>query len=353
MRSPALSLEMPEMRIRHTLIALCLIGSAATAAPGDTAGASAASAASSAAAERQRKIDVLSHRLAREFGGDFEPHASDHFLLLHDTASERASARAELLEQTHAQFYNVFTSAGFQLQPLREPLLCVLFARQDAFAHYARLVDRIDMSWSGGYYSSRTNRVALYESEDEWRGHMHQSYADSGGPSDVDGTVAPIPSSRISFASTTHEAAHQIAFNSGLQKRGVMYPFWASEGLATSFESSHLEQALGPHRDNPVRRFELTDAHRSGRLMPLEEFIVLVGPPSNDAATIGTVYAQAWGLFHFLFQHEREALMHYMAALAKLEPGYRDAQTLREEFITSFGSVADIEQRWHEHLNEQ
>ncbi len=79
----------------------------------------------------------------------------------------------------------------------------------------------------------------------------------------------------------THEMTHQLAYNSGLQKRGVMYPLWVSEGLATFFEGSALPQwdPIG----NTARRRTLAKLHAGGALLSLRELSVLAAPMRSVA----------------------------------------------------------------------
>src|SRR5204863_3951950 len=47
-----------------------------------------------------------------------------------------------------------------------------------------------------------------------------------------------------STAKTIHEAVHLLAFNCGVQLPDRDYPFWLSEGLATSFETERPQDAF-------------------------------------------------------------------------------------------------------------
>jgi hypothetical protein len=274
--------------------------------------------------------------------------------------------------------YAVFGDAGFRPAELSERLLCVIFGQQHEFADYARQVDRVDMSWSRGYYSARTNRIAIFDERTAAvlsRGLAPREPttplpptdsvpADAAqlvlrtGPSDPPDTTARRLVERsqegariaaLNTAKTAHEAAHQLAFNSGLQKRGVMYPLWVAEGLATSFEPADLDAPFGPGEDNPSRRRHLIEAAQA-ELLPLSEFVVLTRVPKGGAQMVVEVYAQAWGLFHFLFTTRPAELRAYMAALAALEPGARDEGTLRREFVDAFGALPALQAAWDEYV---
>jgi hypothetical protein len=114
---------------------------------------------------------------------------------------------------------------------------------------------------------------------------------------------------------TTHEAVHQLAFNSGVQKPGVMYPFWLSEGLACNFETADASKPFGPYMDNAGRRQRLLEAHGAGRLMGLESFVSLTRLPSDPGA-VADLYSEGFGLFQFLFRKRHEQMRRYLVKLA-------------------------------------
>lgn len=286
----------------------------------------------------------------------FHLEVTNHFVILHDTDAQRARVRARLLERTHERFYEAFTSFA-PLERASSPLVCVLFADRSDFAHYAERVDWLDMSWSGGYYSSHTNRMALYDAVGAGQSKREQDHRDRAtddgedvhaqSPQTPGGATASPP---LNLASTTHEAAHQLAFNSGLQRRGVMYPFWLSEGLACAFETNRAGQPFGLGELNPTRLSDLRQAMDAGQLIPLHRFVSLVRPPTHDAQHLNAVYAQAWAMFRFLYLHDREKLATYLRRLNQMQQGSRSQAALRNEFAHVFGPIDALEHRWRMHL---
>jgi len=274
----------------------------------------------------------------------WDTRVTPNFVLLTDAGSDWAAKAAHTLERTQDAFYRAFRSAGFAPAELDDRLVWVAFSRRDDFHQYALNIDQLDMSWSDGYYSTRTNRVALV--------------CDSGAPGRGHSATAsdstehfPQPSEGFThLAQATHEAVHQLAFNSGLQKRGVMYPLWASEGLATNFEASSGVEPFGPHHDNAHRRRQLLRAAARGGLLPLHEFIVTTRVPVDDPDATHDLYAQSWAFFRFLFQHRPQQLRRYLAELGSLEPGRRDPATLRREFAKAFGRVDTLERSWQAYI---
>jgi hypothetical protein len=290
-------------------------------------------------------------------------HASEHFLVRFDPRAqpEHAQYRATLLERAFEQFHQTFSPADFQLAPPSAPMECLLFDSKDRFTGYAQQIDRVDMSWSASYYSARTNRIALFQdtgsestapilNNDPDPNDDTLAYGETDSPTQPASATARF---RLARASTTHEAAHQLAFNSGLQRRGVMYPLWISEGLATNFEMLAPDQPFGPQFDNPVRRAHLTQAANANRLLPLDQFIATTRVPAADRAATDALYAQAWALFRFLFQHHRPQLTTYLQNLADAPPGRTTTAALRWQFVIAFGPTHTLNTQYQAWLNQQ
>ncbi len=254
-------------------------------------------------------------------GEDLATHVSEHFAMVYapsQTSSAAVQRAFGLLERTHEEFYLSMRSAGFAPQPLSERLVWVSFGNAEQFSRYARETERMNLSWLDSYYSSRTNRVVT---------------------------------TRCSSERMTHEAAHQLAFNSGLQTRGVMYPLWVSEGLATNFEADS-SGAMGFGRDNPVRRERLLAARAADRLVWLPDFLTLTRPATGELDAANDLYAQSWGVFRFLFAHRRADLRRYLAALSAADPGWRDPSTLEHEIEAAFGSREPLTAAWERFLEQ-
>ncbi|MFW6032881.1 MAG: DUF1570 domain-containing protein [Phycisphaeraceae bacterium] len=291
-------------------------------------------------------------RIREHFERSPRVYRSAHFVIVHDSEEDEAAARAKLLEQTYRRFAAAVRDAGLSAEGLERKLFCLLFAERSAFDRYALEVDQVDMSWSGGYYSSRTNRVALFDSGDWLPKIIAAGENEEAGGEAAMGQVASVDAA-MSLAATTHEAAHQLAFNTGLQTRGVMYPLWASEGLATNFESERPGRPFGPAHLNQTRAGDFRQAWRAGRITPLRQFVGLTKVPTSEPMMINAVYAQAWSLFRYLYLEHPSQLGQYLREVADLPRGSRSAEQMRREFEDAFGSAAAVERGWLEHLREQ
>ena len=277
---------------------------------------------------------------------------SDHFQIIYGDDANQASLQARLLETTHDRFFDAF--ADFGIHRVDEPMVSVFFESKRDYLRYARRVDRVDVSWTVAYYSAKTNRTAFYRFGAPWPTEPGGGSSDDddnqlfGSATSTTGSTAGDHHHEVTFASATHEAAHQLAFNCGLQRRGVRYPLWVSEGLATNFEATGFDARFGPTFDNPKRRNRLHRLYGYGTLQSLRQFITMTHPPTSDALATDAAYAQAWGLFRFLYQHHYEDLARYLRTLRQLPVGERDARMLLQEFEQHFGPVSRVEERWHE-----
>jgi hypothetical protein len=242
-----------------------------------------------------------------------------------------AAATGAFLEQVRRQFYSSFEGAGFALRPSAKKLVCVCLDSYDQLDRYARTVDGVDASWMGGYYSHRTNSVTIVRIP----GAVRASAATSASPSGVNAAYGG-PTGEGNLRTLTHELAHQLAFNSGLQREGADYPFWLTEGLATNFEADN-SGAYGLFRDDAGYRARLTQLKAEGRLIPLKRFVAARDLPSGGGLTTRDAYVQAWGLFHYLLAHRRGELKRYLSGWSA------GRQPPERRFADAFGPLDALE----------
>ena len=297
--------------------------------------------------------DTVLNALLDRLGLDFSVHHTEHFVVLHRHDPRWALEASRLLEKTYTRFYECLGAIGLRPGPISTRLPCIGFDRRADYDRYAFAADRVDMSWSDGYYSARTNLVALIQplraragvqTPHETRTPPSPENAPPPGVAQETLSLSPVWGQRHDPAKVTHEAAHQLSFNSGLQTPGVMYPLWVSEGLATQFEIDP-DHDLGLDCDNVVRRTRLVEvAERSG-LLPLEKLVSLTRvPPGSRAAS--DLYAQCWGFFRFLCTERPEALGTYLGILAAKNPGWRPQWALNHEFAAVFGPLGPLQEQW-------
>lgn len=235
---------------------------------------------------------------------------------------------------------------GLALDVPSQPLIWVCSDDRGQDRRHSLSVEHVGAVFREAYYSTRTNQVVLCS-----EGLIEVRDAETSDASPLlvqresrfpDGSYA-FPASSGLVLVLTHEMTHQLAYNSGLQKRGVMYPLWVSEGLATFFEGSALPQwdPIG----NTARRRTLAKLHAGGALLSLRELSVLAGPDALGCSP-ADVYAQCWGLLAFLLTHHPDELSAYLGDLATSPVGRRSSVTLRRDFVRHFGSIGLLEQDW-------
>lgn len=281
-------------------------------------------------------------------------HQTQHFAVAHSFDTSWAERTGELLEEAYAHFFRMYREHGFGPVESSEQMVWVCFRTREQFDTYAGDQDKLRATPLDAYYSARTNRVALIR-----RGQRPAAGASpavrTASTEDVAlyGSSAPAEMPKLflpsfDLARSSHELAHQLAFNSGLQARRVMYPIWLSEGLATHFEAYAVAQ-LGEGAPKRNRRSYLAEAHREGKLLPMSRFLTMTAVPRGEDE-VACAYAQAWGVYDWLFTTRREALKQYMVALAAAEPGERSQHVMRQEFLDAFGSLAPLKESWEEYL---
>jgi len=317
----------------------------------------------------------------------FELHVSPNFLVLYDTDRVWALNRAVLLEQTYANFYRKFRRLGLRPMPLKERLVCVLFEDHKEFAMYARKVDNMIVPWASGYYSSRTNRIAFFhdrnnpqfkevnarieelskrlpEIGDAIRAAQRARDFDAARRLRKDQTAVRRDltwhrnrlrevARLANTGKTTHEAVHQLCFNSGLMSRETKHPFWLAEGLATCFETTDPSKSFGPGRRNPSRFETLVESYKADRMIPLYDFVVQMRPHSDDQKIVSTYYGQAWGLFNYLYTRKQDEMRKYLQAIADLPPGTRDDAELRRQFEDAFGPIESVQTLFTAHVRSR
>jgi len=330
---------------------------------------------------------ALLRGLAEEFPEGTRLRRTAHFLIVYNTSDRFAETRATVLETTYRVYYTQLVRAGYRPLPIERRLVAMLFDERKSYLEYAERADGLKDTATGGYYSSRTNRIAFFNNSaaDLLRGRhgaalqriqrqMQQLErrafeANRAGRRDQ---AAALRQRRArlaheyaaqvnrlnaaaglnNIASTVHEAVHQLAYNSGIQSRRVRYPFWVSEGLATSFESTHIAADFGPTFENRLRSVRLRQLAARGELMPLGELIAVmrVADDVKSAEQRSDLYAQAWGLFHYLFNRQGEALRAYLRQYATARHGELTDAQLIADFEAAFGTVEQVERAYRAHI---
>ena len=248
------------------------------------------------------------------------------YIVFSNEKARWTQAQLVRLEAACDQFHRFARSVGLRPAPLRHKLVCVLFREKEDFSRFALDHDQMNSSWSLGYYSPRSDRIAFYNAEAE---------------EDAD----EFASKRV-IATTIHEAIHQLSFHTRIQTIHVQYPLWINEGLATSFETDSPNEAFGPDHEFDARRHRFRTLLEDGQLIPLRSFVALDQMPDSGRETVFTVYNQSYALFSWLARHRKKQLREYLALMLKEPPGRPSAARHLELFEQAFGDADRLEAAW-------
>ena len=318
--------------------------------------------------------------LMERLGSGFRRTTTRHFVIVSDCDPAWTRAREALLERTYREVRRFAERLGVTTWPPEHRLVCVLIEDHDVYDAFARTLDDVRAHWIAGYYSAGTNRVVFYndatgpafmrafdrlagyEAEAarirrDARAHApparraelleHAEALERHVADERDRLEAAAGAK--SEAKTVHEAAHLVAFNCGLQHRTRQYPFWITEGLATSFETDDSSSRFGPGYPYEVRERDVARLLGEGRFIPLDRFVALTEVPGADHAAAEVVYTQAYALFRYIARHERQGLGGLLAAIAGGPAGVAPDGRFLALFERWFGDVSAFEARWLRH----
>lgn len=319
---------------------------------------------------------------ARQAGGNYEVHLTSHYVIVYSGPLEIAKARGALLERCYNAFFTFMRHMGFDLAAPPHKLTVIVFDDERQFDAYRRneglAVPDDPLLVLQGYYSSATNRSAFFNQ------HKSQSYLQTRasferlaasleripGPPETEVTVTTDRGRQVTtkgqatrelqelaeelqrrFAEenqqvTQHEGAHQLAFNTGVQKSEVAYPFWVPEGLACLFETPPSLTTFSAYRVNMSRLDDYRRLRDEGRLLGLAD---LASAHELPADRIHDAYAESWGLFFFLLKRRPQELRAYLKELTERQRA-GDADRPADElpaFARHFGDdLGAVEQQW-------
>ncbi|MEZ6095503.1 MAG: DUF1570 domain-containing protein [Pirellulaceae bacterium] len=207
--------------------------------------------------------------LQKEFGARYEVTTTRHFVVVHSPGGHQTWAVP--FEKLYDQMRHYFGARGISLDTPEFVMVAIVLNSRDEFDAFLRAYVKYDANIHG-YYSPLSNRIITYRQPD--------------GELDF-----------FQLSTVIHEAAHQVAFNTGLHSRVAQTPRWASEGLATMFE------ARGVH--SSYRYNGLSERINQGQLKALAQY-------SRDGKVRGKLQALISGDELF----EREPLLAYSLAWA-------------------------------------
>jgi hypothetical protein len=255
----------------------------------------------------------MRERLSKELGKAYEVTHTGHYLVA--TPKGAKQDWAPRFETMYREFVHYFTIRGLAPREPEFPLVAIVLPTQEAFQRYAAA----DGSSFGpgylGYYSGKTNRVALFDQT-------------SGGGDWADNADTIV-----------HEVTHQTAYNTGVHRRFAGVPRWLVEGLGTMFEP----RGVWNSRNYP----RLQDRLNRGRLAEFMQQLPkrkpgltaeLIASDRLFDTDRSTAYAEAWAFSFYLAEKMPKKYCDYLTLTSKRQPftDYPAAERLRD-FTSVFG----------------
>lgn len=281
--------------------------------------------------------DELGAKILAELPKGFELHQTAHYLVLHNTSRAYAQWCGSLFERLYGAFTNYWTRRGFALTEPEFPLVAIVFADQRSYADYAR--PEIDDNSASiiGYFSLKSNRMAMYDLTGIES--LNRSIGRGGSAAQINRILAQPDAVRI-VATIVHEATHQIAFNCGLHRRYSDCPLWFSEGIALYFETPDLASSRGWRNIGAVNPSRLIQFRSYLPKRPADSLLTLIRDDQrlrNPEQTLDA-YAEAWSLTYFLINQYPRQYVDYLKMLSQKQPLiWDDPETRIREFKAAFG----------------
>jgi hypothetical protein len=257
----------------------------------------------------------LPARLLAELPRGFRVHTTANYVICYNTSPVYAQWCGALYERLFRAFSNYWEQRGLELKRPELPLVAFVFADQTSYETYARPELGEAAGSVIGYYSLRTNRVAMYDltGSKGLQGAVRRFTSTA-----QINTLLAQPGAERLVATIIHEATHQMAYNCGLHARYADIPLWVSEGLAIFFETPDLRSSQGWRNIGGVHTGRLVRFRRYLATRPSDSLRTLIGDDRRfrQADTALDAYAEAWALSHFLIATRGKAYVRYQQQLS-------------------------------------
>jgi hypothetical protein len=261
---------------------------------------------------------------------------TEHFVICYDTTDVYARWNANLYERMYKGMLRFWKEKGIDLETPRFPMVAMIFRNKEDYVNYSKGDFRGGES-TFGYYTQTTNRLATFDLTGI------EGMLPPGAQVQKEELITEIfsrPQAERQVATILHEACHQIAFNTGLQRRLGDYPLWLSEGIATFFESPDFSSATGWGGTGKVNWYNLGNLRKYARQRPQDSLMKLLVQDDllRQGETSAAAYAESWGLTFYLIKRKPKQFVDYLKKLRSRPPGNpSDAKQRLDDFRASFG----------------
>lgn len=282
-------------------------------------------------------MEQMSTTLLAELPKGFRTTSTKHYLVCYNTTEAYAKWNASLYERLFRGFYTYWKRLGVDLHEPEFPLVAVVFETRDGYLTYAKGEEIANAENMIGYYNLLSNRIAGYDLTGI-EGLIPPGKNVS--TSDLVNHILAQPTAERSVATVVHEAVHQLAYNSGLQKRLNDNPIAISEGLAMFFESPDFSSASGWGGIGKINRYNYSVFRNSFPARKPNSLIKLLQDDSrfHDSATASIAYGESWALTYFLLKTRSKEFAAYLTELSQRPPLQpTDAKRRIADFRKHFG----------------
>jgi hypothetical protein len=284
----------------------------------------------------------LQQSLKKELPKGYEIAASAHYVVM--GRKGKADDYAKLFEEVYRQVDTFFSVRGFDTHLPEMPMVAFVFGTQAEFKAYCEAQNDQTMTRMRGYYSPKTNRVAMYEDPS-------QIIKVTAGVSDQE--LLP-PISQDLFASVTgqtadviiHEGTHQVGFNVGIHSRLGTTPRWVVEGLATVLEPPGIRSRGKAGKDKiNDERLSWFQGDYSQRRKPGDLAKMIASDDAFGGQTLDA-YSLAWSITYFLTENPARAgkFAKYLKKVSDRNPLHvYSAKERLADFQEIFGDISRVE----------
>ena len=285
---------------------------------------------------RPEGVDELGKRLAAELDKSVSPgfHVTRtrHYTIVSSADPRFARWTGRLFERLRTAFVGYWKGRGVELSEPEFPLVAIVLKDRAQFAKFIRVDVKLDPTSSTGYYSILSNRIVLYDIA------RIPGQPPAATAVEIQRRLSTAPQA---IATVVHEAAHQIAYNCGLNQRLADNPLWLVEGMAVFFETPDLRSRSGWRtvgKVNLPRLARFTDFVRRRRRPGSLRSLVRSDRRFREGESEADAYAEAWALNYFLLRTRKDQYVTFLQKLAAQSPLTPADETRRlSEFKAVFG----------------
>jgi hypothetical protein len=243
---------------------------------------------------------------------------SAHYQALGDSAQAFIKLTLSDCEQIALDYRNHFRAHGFDVELPRRRLTVIVFVDERPFLRFAENAPPGTI----GFYSRAANWLVVFDFRNV------PMYPGASGQSNME--------------TVTHEATHQLTFNSGLLDRRDDIPLCIVEGLAMYCERRRLTGRSEPGQVNLRRLEELAHVQRRTNWISVAELLENDGAWFARGETRRALgYAESWVLVYHLMT-DRVRLPQFRDYLRTIR-GRQDRARRLEDARAHFGDLEQLD----------